>query len=214
MKRVSMIVSMLVVMGVLLYCVHPMASRKVSAESPKNPIATLVLEDEQIIKIELYVQYAPNTVNNFIDLASKKFYDGMAFSKIIPDYLLQTGDPIGDGTGFPGYFIKSECKHNGFKNKLKCEEGTVCMARGKKFNTEGSQFFILLQDDASLNGQYAAFGKVVEGLELLKKIGKAEVDEDYVPKQKVQIERITIETFGQNYAEPEVLSIFEKRKDK
>lgn len=211
-KKISMIFTLIAVSMGLFYSVNQATSHHVSEEVFENPIVTVVLDNQQTFKIELYPEYAPNTVNNFIDLTEKKFYDNMPFNKVISNYLIQTGDPIGDGTGFPGYFIKSECKQNGFKNKLKCTEGIVCMARARKFDTEGSQFFILLQEDYGLNGQYAAFGKVIEGLEELKEIGKKPVDASNIPLEEVKIKYMTVETFGGEYAEPQVISIYEQRK--
>ncbi len=206
-----MVFAVIIVSMLLFYSVNEASSgKRPEAETP-NPIATVVLSNKAVIKVELYPEHAPNTVNNFIDLVNKKFYDGMTFSKVVPNYLLQTGDPIGDGTGFPGYFIKSECKQNGFKNKLKCEVGTLCMARARKYNTEGSQFFILLEDDSGLNGQYTAFGKVVEGLSKLKEIGQMAADTDNSLVEDIKIQSITVDTFGVLYSEPQVISIFEHR---
>lgn len=214
MKKISMIFAIIGISMIMFYSINEATSNKEPIKHSKNPIATVVLENEQVFKLELYPEYAPNTVDNFIDLVNKKFYDDMPFSKIIPNYLLQTGDPIGDGTGFPGYFIKSECKKNGFKNKLKCKAGTLCMARAKKYNTEGSQFFILLQDDSGLNGQYTAFGKVIEGMDILQQIGTTNVDDHYVPVEEVKIKTITTELFGESYNMPKIISIYEERAEK
>lgn len=172
-----------------------------------HPTATIELDTGETLKVILYPENAPNTVKNFIYLANSHFYDNMSFSRLIPNYLIQTGDPLYNGFGFPGYFIKSECKANGYKNHLKHKRGTLSMARSDLFNTEGSQFFILLRDDTSLDGQYAAFGQVVEGLENLeKRITQANND---LPK--VKIRTITIETFGEKYDQPVVLSVEEQR---
>ncbi|MDF2612616.1 MAG: peptidyl-prolyl cis-trans isomerase cyclophilin type [Clostridia bacterium] len=211
MKKITMIFTIIGISMILFYSVNKATGKDEELQSLKNPIVTVLLENSKDFEIELYPEYAPNTVNNFIDLVNKKFYDDMPFSKIIPNYLLQTGDPIGDGTGFPGYFIKSECKQNGFKNKLKCEQGTVCMARSKKYDTEGSQFFILLQENFGLNGQYAAFGKVIKGMDVLQEIGKAPVDGENIPLQEIKIKTITVNTFGVKYEEPQVISIYEHR---
>jgi peptidyl-prolyl cis-trans isomerase B (cyclophilin B) len=212
MKKISVMVAIIGISMLLFYSANQAANTSQTTEDVKHPIVTVLLDNNQTFKIELYPEYAPNTVNNFIDLANKNFYDDMLFSKIVPDYLLQTGDPIGDGTGFPGYFIKSECKQNGFKNKLKCEQGIVCMSRAKRYNTEGSQFFILLEDDSSLNGEYTAFGKVVEGIELLQEISKMPMDNADTPPQDIKMNKVTVDTFGEEYEEPEVISIYEHRE--
>ncbi|MDF2594028.1 MAG: peptidyl-prolyl cis-trans isomerase cyclophilin type [Clostridia bacterium] len=212
MKKISMVVAIIGISMLLFYSVNQAANTSQTTENIKRPIVTVVLDNDQTFKIELYPEYAPNTVNNFIDLANKNFYDDMLFSKRVPDYLIQTGDPIGDGTGFPGYFIKSECKQNGFKNKLKCEQGVVCMSRAKRYNTEGSQFFILLQDDKSLNGEYTAFGKVIEGIGLLQEISQTPTDNNNILQQDIKISKVTVDTFGEAYEEPEVISIYEHRE--
>jgi len=211
MKKLMIFFTIIGISMLGFYSINKATSVSGPLENLKNPIATIILENSQVFKIELYPKYAPNTVNNFIDLVNKKFYNNKPFSKIIPNYLLQTGDPIGDGTGFPGYFIKSECKQNGFKNRLKCEQGTVCMARSKKYNTEGSQFFILLQDDSSLYGHYTAFGKVIEGINIAQEVGMTQVKSDNTPLEEIKIKTITVDTFGITYDEPQVISIYEER---
>ncbi|WP_242875922.1 peptidylprolyl isomerase [Cellulosilyticum sp. I15G10I2] len=211
MKKISMVFVIIVLSMGTFYSINQATNQDKPPDSSKDPVVTMILEDNQTVKIELYPQYAPNTVNNFIDLINKKFYDGMSFSRIVPNYLVQTGDPIGDGTGFPGYFIKSECKQNGVKNKIKCEEGVICMSRSKRYNTEGSQFFILLQDDLGLNGQYTAFGKIIEGMDVLQEIGKTPVNEKNIPQEEIKIKTITVDTFGIHYDEPQVISIYEQR---
>ncbi len=175
----------------------------------KNPIATVVFSNEKTLKIELYPDKAPNTVNNFIYLIEHHFYDNLPINKIIPGYIIQMGDPIGDSTGFPGYFIKSECKNNTIRNPLKHSKGVISMCRGKEYNTEGSQLFILLKDDPSLDGKYTSFGKVIEGIDVLDEIGNMSVNKDNSPKQAILIKSINIETFGIHYDEPEMISMKE-----
>ncbi len=163
-----------------------------------NPIVTINLSNDVAVKIQLHPEAAPNTVCNFLDLASCNFYNGLGFSEILPNYLVQTGDTIGNGTGYPGYFIKSECKANGYPNNLKCLQGAVCMARGDKFNTEGSQFFILLRDAPELDGEYTVFGTVIEGLDYLMAL---------TSNTSVKITDMAVETFNVDYKEPAVLAM-------
>lgn len=170
-----------------------------------HPTAQVTLSNGEDFKIELYPEEAPNTVNNFIYLATRKFYNNTVINRILPDYLVQVGDTLGNGYGFPGYFIKSECRYNGVDNKLKHTKGTVSMARGDKFNTEGSQFFILLTDDRGLNGQYSAFGKVIEGMESIEQLNNL-AKMDGTGENLISITNITIDTFGETYEKPQVLS--------
>lgn len=164
----------------------------------ERPVITMTLSDDTSFKIQLEPEVAPNTVCNFIDLAKCGFYEGLGFSKILPNYFVQTGDTIGNGTGYPGYFIKSECKANGYPNKLKCLQGSVCMARGDKFNTEGSQFFVLLKDAPELDGRYTVFGTVTQGLENLMALTEG---------SQITIKSVEVETFNVVYREPEVLAM-------
>jgi peptidyl-prolyl cis-trans isomerase len=168
-----------------------------------NPIATLKLKDGGVIKIELYPDIAPNTVNNFISLAKKGFYNGLIFHRVIRGFMIQGGCSQGRGTGGPGYQIFGEFSSNGFENNLKHEKGVISMARAMNPNSAGSQFFIMHENSPHLDGQYAAFGKVIEGIEFVDKI--AEVDTDYSdrPKSDQAIESIEVETFGKDYPEPE-----------
>ncbi|MDD3705760.1 MAG: peptidylprolyl isomerase, partial [Clostridiaceae bacterium] len=129
-----------------------------------NPVATIEMENGDIMKLELYPDIAPNTVRNFISLANKAFYDGLVFHRVIPGFMIQGGDPQGTGMGGPGYGIKGEFKANGFANNLKHEKGVISMARSMSPNSAGSQFFIMTADSPHLDGQYAAFGKVTEGI--------------------------------------------------
>lgn len=165
-----------------------------------HPIATIHFSNGESIKMELYPEQAPNTVRNFIYLAEKDFYNGTFINRVIPGYFIQLGDPIGNGYGYPGYFIKSECKYNGVRNRLTHTKGTVSMARSSAFDTEGCQFFILLEDDKSLDGQYASFGRVIEGIESLENMGTIELDENYLPRESITIDSIELEFNNYNIA--------------
>lgn len=171
----------------------------------QNPIITIEMENGDIIKAELYPEIAPNTVNNFISLVKKGYYDGLTFHRVINGFMIQGGCPKGNGTGGPGYSIKGEFAANGFKNDLKHTPGVLSMARAMHPNSAGSQFFIMHETSPHLDGQYAAFGKVVEGLENVNKI--AEVDTDFrdAPIEKQIIKKMTAETFGESYPEPETM---------
>ncbi len=167
-----------------------------------NPIVTMQLENGKEIKVELYPQIAPNTVNNFISLVSKKFYDGVCFHRVIAGFMIQGGDPTGTGMGGPKYKIKGEFTANGFKNDLKHERGVISMARSMDKNSAGSQFFIMHEDSPHLDGQYASFGKVISGIEVVDEIANTEVDWSDRPLNDVIMKKVTVETFGVEYAEP------------
>jgi peptidyl-prolyl cis-trans isomerase B (cyclophilin B) len=169
----------------------------------KNPIVTITMESGAQIKIELYPEVAPNTVNNFIDLVQKKFYDGLIFHRVIPGFMIQGGCPEGAGTGGPGYNIKGEFKMNGFDNDLKHTEGVISMARAQHPDSAGSQFFIMHKNSPHLDGQYAAFGKVVEGLDVVDCIAQGGTDFRDRPVEEQKIKEMTVELFGQTYDEPE-----------
>lgn len=171
--------------------------------SDKNPIVTIEMENGDIMKAELYPEIAPNTVNNFISLINKGYYDGAIFHRVIRGFMIQGGDPEGTGTGGPGYSIKGEFSGNGFTNDLKHTEGVLSMARTMMPNSAGSQFFIMHQTSPHLDGQYAGFGKIIEGMDVVNKI--AEVATDYMdrPLETQMMRRVTVETFGVNYPEPE-----------
>ncbi len=167
----------------------------------KNPVVTIET-NQGVIKVELYPQVAPNTVNNFISLASKGFYDGTIFHRVIPGFMIQGGDPEGTGMGGPGYGIEGEFSANGFENNLKHTTGVISMARSQQPNSAGSQFFIMVSDAPYLDGQYAAFGKVTEGQEVAEKIVSASRDRDDRPDQDQIMEKVTVDTFGEEYPEP------------
>ncbi len=168
-----------------------------------NPIVTIEMENGDIMKAELYPEIAPNTVNNFISLINKGFYDGVIFHRVIKGFMLQGGDPQGTGTGGPGYSIKGEFSNNGFTNELKHTPGVLSMARTFIPDSAGSQFFIMHQTSPHLDGEYAAFGKVIEGMYIVNKI--AEVATNYAdkPLEDQRMKKVTVDTFGITYPEPE-----------
>lgn len=177
-------------------------SEKSSIEENKNlPIATITVNGYGVIKAELYPEIAPNTVNNFIDLANKNFYNNLKFHRVIKNFMIQGGDPKGDGTGGPGYSIEGEFTSNGFANSLKHTKGVLSMARTSDPNSAGSQFFIMSGDAANLDGEYAAFGKVISGLDVVDKIQNVSTSAD-APKEDVVITSITVDTRGVQYSEP------------
>ena len=171
----------------------------------QNPIITFEMENGDIMKAELYPQVAPNTVNNFISLVNKGFYDGLIFHRVINGFMIQGGDPEGTGMGGPGYGIKGEFAQNGFANDLKHTAGVLSMARSMMPNSAGSQFFIMHKDAPHLDGAYAAFGKIIEGMDVVNKI--AEVATDYCdrPMEDQRMKNVTVETFGVDYDEPETV---------
>ncbi len=171
--------------------------------SKQNPIVTFEMADGKVIKAELYPEIAPNTVKNFVSLVSKGFYDGLTFHRIIKGFMIQGGDPVGNGTGGPGYGIKGEFSSNGFKNDLKHEPGVLSMARAMNPNSAGSQFFIMHETSPHLDGDYAAFGKVIEGLENVNAIAEVRTDWSDRPLEDVVMKKVTVETFGEEYGEPE-----------
>ena len=168
-----------------------------------NPIVTIEMENGGIIKAELYPEIAPNTVNNFISLINKGFYDGVIFHRVIPGFMIQGGDPLGRGTGGPGYCIKGEFTGNGFKNDLHHSAGVLSMARTMAPNSAGSQFFIMHEDAPHLDGQYASFGKVIEGMDVVDAIANTKRDFNDKPRQEQKMKHVTVETFGVEYPEPE-----------
>ncbi len=170
-----------------------------------NPVVTIEMENGGVIKAELYPEIAPNTVNNFISLVKKGFYDGVIFHRVIPGFMIQGGDPNGVGTGGPGYTIKGEFTRNGFKNDLKHDRGVLSMARTMAPNSAGSQFFIMHDKAPHLDGQYAAFGKVTEGLDVVDAIAAVQCDYNDKPTQPQRMKHVTIETFGEDYPEPQTL---------
>ena len=169
----------------------------------RNPIVTFEMENGDVIKAELYPEIAPNTVNNFISLVSKGFYDGLIFHRVIKGFMIQGGDPKGSGIGGPGYSIKGEFSANGFNNSLKHEKGVLSMARAMNPNSAGSQFFIMHELAPHLDGQYAAFGKVIEGIEAVDSIAETRTDYNDRPRTPQVMKKVTVDTFGEEYPEPE-----------
>ncbi|MGL4800519.1 MAG: peptidylprolyl isomerase [Cellulosilyticaceae bacterium] len=167
-----------------------------------NPIVTMTMDDGSIVKIELYPEMAPNTVNNFISLVKKGYYDGLTFHRVIRGFMIQGGCPQGTGTGGPGYQIRGEFSGNGVKNDLKHSKGVISMARAMDPNSAGSQFFIMHENSPHLDGQYAAFGKVVEGLDAVDYIATTPTDRSDRPIDTVMIKSMTVDTQGKEYAEP------------
>ena len=168
-----------------------------------NPIVTIEMEDGGVMKAELYPEIAPNTVNNFISLVRSEFYDGLIFHRVIPGFMIQGGDPEGSGMGGPGYCIKGEFAQNGFKNELIHERGVLSMARTMEPDSAGSQFFIMVADAPHLDGGYAAFGKVIEGMETADAIVKAKRDWNDRPKKDQKMKKVTVDTQGVDYPAPE-----------
>lgn len=169
----------------------------------KNPVVTMKMENGDVIKAELYPEIAPNTVNNFISLIQKKFYDGLIFHRVINGFMIQGGCPEGSGMGGPGYAIPGEFKQNGFDNPLKHTEGVLSMARAQHPDSAGSQFFIMHKNSPHLDGAYAAFGKVTEGMEAVNAIAGTATDYMDRPLEVQRIAAVTVDTFGEEYPEPE-----------
>ena len=172
-----------------------------------NPIVTITMEDGSVIRAELYPDIAPNTVNNFISLIKKGYYDGVIFHRVIPGFMIQGGDPKGTGTGGPGYCIRGEFTRNGFQNDLKHTEGVLSMARTMAPDSAGSQFFIMHKDSPHLDGQYASFGKVTEGMDVVDRIAKADRDPMDRPYEDQRMKSVTVDTFGVEYPEPETKKV-------
>ena len=171
----------------------------------QNPVVTFTMENGDVMKAELYPDVAPNSVNNFVSLVKKGFYDGLIFHRIIAGFMIQGGDPDGTGMGGPGYPIKGEFNYNGFDNSLKHSRGVLSMARAQHPDSAGSQFFIMHANAPHLDGQYAAFGKLIEGEDVLDKIASVDTDYSDRPRKPQVMKTVTVETFGVDYDEPETL---------
>lgn len=168
-----------------------------------NPVVTITMENGDVMKAELYPEIAPNTVNNFISLVKKGYYNGLIFHRVINGFMIQGGCPDGDGTGGPGYTIKGEFSQNGVPNDLAHTEGVLSMARAMHPDSAGSQFFIMHKNAPHLDGAYAAFGKVTEGMDIVNKIAEVQTDYSDRPLREQKIKTMTVETFGQEYPRPE-----------
>lgn len=169
----------------------------------KNPIVTMEMQNGETIKIELYPHIAPNTVNNFISLIDDNYYDGIIFHRVIKGFMIQGGCPQGTGMGGPGYSIKGEFSSNGFTNNLRHERGVISMARTMMPNSAGSQFFIMHKNSPHLDGQYAGFGKVIEGMDVVDEIANTPVDRGDKPKTEQKIKTMTVEKFDVDYSQVE-----------
>lgn len=169
----------------------------------QNPIVTITMENGDVMKAELYPDLAPNTVNNFISLIKKGYYDGIIFHRVISGFMIQGGCPDGTGMGGPGYCIKGEFSQNGFPNDLKHDPGVLSMARTMAPDSAGSQFFLMHKTSPHLDGAYAAFGKVIEGLDVVDKIAATQTDYSDRPLEDQRIKSMTVDTFGKDYPEPE-----------
>lgn len=170
-----------------------------------NPIVTFEMEDGKVFKAELYPEVAPNTVNNFLSLVKKGFYDGVIFHRVIAGFMIQGGDPKGIGVGGPGYCIKGEFSANGVKNDLKHQRGVLSMARTQVPDSAGSQFFVMHADADYLDGQYAAFGKVIEGMDVVDEIASVRTDFRDKPLKEQKMKKVTAETFGVEYPDPVII---------
>lgn len=179
------------------------ADNKATESTENLPIATIEVENFGTIQAELYPEIAPNTVNNFITLSNSGFYDNLTFHRIIKDFMIQGGDPAGNGTGGPGYSIEGEFTSNGIANSLKHTEGVLSMARSQDPNSAGSQFFIMTGTAQHLDGDYAAFGKVISGMDVVDKIQNVKTGSNDKPKENVAIKSIRVDTKGVEYSEPE-----------
>lgn len=180
-------------------------SNEVEQTNKKNPIVTITMDSGEEIKVELYPTVAPNTVKNFISLVQKGFYNGTTFHRVIPQFMIQGGDPMGNGSGGPGYKIKGEFSKNDFNNPIKHERGVLSMARTNAPDSAGSQFFIMVAAAPSLDGNYAAFGKVVSGMETVDKVVNTPRDKADKPLQKQVMKSVTVDTLGETYGEPQII---------
>ncbi|MEG1312499.1 MAG: peptidylprolyl isomerase [Romboutsia sp.] len=202
--KTLVIITSVIALSLMIGCSKKVETTNEPIDPPKElPIATIKVKDYGTIEAELYPHLAPNTVNNFIELANEKFYDGLIFHRVVKDFVLQGGDPEGTGMGGPGYSIKGEFEDNGFKNDIKHQKGILSMARSQQPDSGGSQFFIVTKDASNLDKQYAAFGKVISGMNIVDKINNVEVGSNDKPVKNVVIESIRVDTKGIDYKKAE-----------
>ena len=180
----------------------PESNNSAGSGEDKHPIVTIEMSNDKMIKLELYPEIAPNTVNNFIALAQDGFYDGLIFHRVIPDFMIQGGDPEGSGMGGPGYTIAGEFSKNGFANDLKHTRGVISMARSQPLDSAGSQFFIMHADSPHLDGLYAAFGSVIEGIEVVDEIVSQPTGSNNRPIEPLFMKKVTVDTQGRTFEKP------------
>lgn len=202
MKKTMILLSILLLMTA---CSTKKEDNLMSIE--KNPVVKIVMENDDVIEVELYPEVAPNTVNNFISLVEKGFYNGTIFHRVIPGFMVQGGDPDGTGMGGPGYGIKGEFTSNKFQNDLKHDRGVISMARAMHPDSAGSQFFIMVENSPHLDGAYAGFGKVISGMENVDKIVSVKTDRNDRPVagEEQVMKEVTVELFGETYPKPEII---------
>ena len=205
MKRLLCIALCLILLGTMGCTSGEKNKTKEETMHSEYPIATITMKDGGVIKLELYPKIAPESVKNFISLANSKFYDGLIFHRVISGFMIQGGCPKGNGTGGPGYNIKGEFSANGVDNSLSHERGVISMARAMAYDSAGSQFFICHADSQFLDGQYAAFGKVIEGMDVVDAIASVKTNSQDKPLQDQVIDSIRVDTFGVEYGESEKL---------
>ena len=205
MKRLLCIALCLILLGTMGCTSGEKNKTEEETMHSEYPIATITMKDGGVIKLELYPKIAPESVKNFISLANSKFYDGLIFHRVISGFMIQGGCPKGNGTGGPGYNIKGEFSANGVDNSLSHERGVISMARAMAYDSAGSQFFICHADSQFLDGQYAAFGKVIEGMDVVDSIASVKTNSQDKPLQDQVIDSIRVDTFGVEYGEPEKL---------
>ena len=205
MKRLLCIALCLILLGTMGCTSGEKNKTEEETMHSEYPIATITMKDGGVIKLELYPKIAPESVKNFISLANSKFYDGLIFHRVIRGFMIQGGCPKGNGTGGPGYNIKGEFSANGVDNSLSHERGVISMARAMAYDSAGSQFFICHADSQFLDGQYAAFGKVIEGMDVVDAIASVKTNSQDKPLQDQVIDSIRVDTFGVEYGEPEKL---------
>lgn len=205
MKRLLFIALCLILLGTMGCTSGEKNKTEEETMHSEYPIATITMKDGGVIKLELYPKIAPESVKNFISLANSKFYDGLIFHRVISGFMIQGGCPKGNGTGGPGYNIKGEFSANGVDNSLSHERGVISMARAMAYDSAGSQFFICHADSQFLDGQYAAFGKVIEGMDVVDAIASVKTNSQDKPLQDQVIDSIRVDTFGVEYGEPEKL---------